>query len=120
MKPLLFVTAAVASVGLLAPQQTPKSMASAYGALADTSLAANRTETEFIRSLLAVHYRGAEAFAKAGDAEHSAAEMALFASEGDNQIGGVRKRLLDGGHHHNAEGEAQGIFEQGYVIVKKK
>ena len=45
--------------------------------------------------------------------------MALFANEGDNQIGGIRKRLLEGGHHHNAEGEAKGIYEEGYVIVTK-
>jgi len=31
----------------------------------------------------------------------------------------VRKRLLEGGHHHNAEGEAQGIFDEGYVVVNK-
>jgi hypothetical protein len=43
--------------------------------------------------------------------------MALFANEGDNAVGGVRKRLLEGGHHHNAEGEAKGIYEPGYVIV---
>ena len=50
----------------------------------------------------------------------SAAAMALFANEGDNKIGGIRKRLLEGGHHHNAEGEAKGVYEAGYVIVTKK
>jgi hypothetical protein len=45
--------------------------------------------------------------------------MALFANEGDNAVGGIRKRLLEGGHHHNAEGEAKGIYEAGYVIVTK-
>jgi len=56
----------------------------------------------------------------AKDYEKSAAEMALFANEGDNAIAGVRKRLLEGGHHHNADGEAKGIYEPGYVIVTKK
>ncbi len=32
----------------------------------------------------------------------------------------IRKRLLDGGHHHNAAGEAQGIFDEGFVIVTKE
>ncbi len=41
--------------------------------------------------------------------------MALFANEGDNAIAGIRKRLVEGGHHHNAAGEEQGIFEEGYV-----
>ena len=31
----------------------------------------------------------------------------------------MRKRLLEGGHHHNAAGEAQGIFDEGYVVVTK-
>jgi hypothetical protein len=43
-----------------------------------------------------------------------------FANEGDNAIGGVRKRLLEGGHHFNAEGEEQGIFEPGYVVVNRE
>jgi hypothetical protein len=46
--------------------------------------------------------------------------MAIFANEGDNAVGGVRKRLLEGGHHFNAEGEQQGVFEPGYVIVTKE
>ena len=40
-------------------------------------------------------------------------------TEGDNAVAGVRKRLLQGGHHANAEGERQGIFEDGYVVVTK-
>ena len=28
--------------------------------------------------------------------------------------------LLEGGHHHNAAGEAQGIFDEGFVIVNKE
>jgi hypothetical protein len=43
--------------------------------------------------------------------------VALWANEGDNAVGGIRNRLLEGGHHHNAEGEAKGIYEAGYVIV---
>ena len=45
--------------------------------------------------------------------------MALFANEGDNAIAGTRKRLVDGGHHHHADGEAKGQYESGFVIVTK-
>ena len=40
-------------------------------------------------------------------------------AEGDNAVAGVRKRLLEGGHHANSEGEAQGVYEAGYVVVNK-
>lgn len=42
-----------------------------------------------------------------------------MATEGDNAVGAVRKKLLDGGHHHNAAGEAQGIFDEGFVVVTR-
>jgi hypothetical protein len=114
------LAAAVASLGFFVPQQSPKSTVATYGALADTILAVKHTEAEFVRSLLANHFRVAREFAARGDSEHAAAEMALFANEGDNAIGGVRKRLLEGGHHHNADGEAKGLFEPGFVIVTRK
>jgi hypothetical protein len=104
----------------VARQETPRSMAAAYDSLADSILAVKNTETEFVRTILVHHYAKAQDYTMKGDAEHAAAEMALFGNEGDNAIGGVRKRLLEGGHHHNAEGEAQGIFEEGYVLVTKK
>jgi hypothetical protein len=117
---ILTLTAAVAALGFVVPQQTPKSTAAAYGALADTILAVKRTESEFVRSLLAHHFRVARDFVARADSEHAAAEIALFANEGDNAIGGVRKRLLEGGHHHNADGEAKGVYEPGFVIVTRK
>ena len=66
------------------------------------------------------HRHGAKARLKAGDYEGCAAEMALFANEGDNAIGGVRKKLLEGGHHYNADGEEKGIYEPGFVVVTKQ
>ena len=119
----LVLLAALAAFGALAyvpAQQTPKSTAAAYSALADSILAIKRTESEFVRSMLATHYRNACAAVERGDAENASAEIALFANEGDNAIGGVRKRLLDGGHHHHADDEAKGVYEPGFVIITRK
>ncbi|MHC4547625.1 MAG: hypothetical protein ACYTEZ_02525 [Planctomycetota bacterium] len=115
------IGALIAAAALLGwAQETPRNVVATYDSLADAILAVKRTEANFVRSLLDGHHHGAAAYMKSGDYERVAAEMALFANEGDNAIGGVRKRLLEGGHHHNAEGEAKGIFEPGYVIVTKK
>jgi hypothetical protein len=32
----------------------------------------------------------------------------------------VRKRLLQGGHHHHADASAEGEYEPGYVIVTRE
>ena len=109
-----------AAAGFAWSQETPKSTVDTYDALADAILAVKRTEENFVRSLLDGHRHGAEAYMRAGDFRSAAAEIALFANEGDNAIGGVRKRLLEGGHHHNADGEAKGIYDPGFVIVTRK
>ncbi len=101
-------------------QQTPASMATAYDALADTILAVRHAELGFVAAMLDGHRHAAEVLMARGDHQRAAAEMALFANEGDNAVGGVRKRLLDGGHHFNAAGEDAGIFEEGYVVVTRK
>jgi hypothetical protein len=118
---LLLAGAAVLALAILtSAQSTPANLAATYDSLADSILAVKRTEANFVRALLDGHRHGAEAYLRANKFEEAAAEMALFANEGDNAIGGVRKRLLEGGHHHNADGEAKGIYEPGYVIVTKK
>ena len=101
-------------------QQTPASLVAAYDALANTILSLHETEASYVRALLDGHFHAAKVLAARGDWEAVAAEMAIFANEGDNAVGGVRKRLLEGGHHFNAEGEEQGVFEPGYVIVTKE
>ncbi|MHC4847171.1 MAG: hypothetical protein ACYTEG_01815 [Planctomycetota bacterium] len=116
----LIVLAVLMTAFLVGAQETPKPMADTYSSLADTILAVKKTEANFVRSLLNGHAHGAKAYFMAGEYDKSAAEMALFANEGDNAVAGVRKRLLEGGHHHNAEGEAKGIYEPGFVIVTKK
>jgi len=116
------------------PAGTPAEMVATYNTLADGILALKRTEDNLVRSILAAtlgHGQGTLARAQhaisANDAkgasaavEALAADAAQLATEGDNAVGAVRKRLLEGGHHHNAAGEAQGIYEEGYVVVTRK
>ncbi|MCB9898624.1 MAG: hypothetical protein H6825_11530 [Planctomycetes bacterium] len=119
---LLVVAAAVGSLWAFspAPQQTPKTMTTAYSSLADTILAVKQAEEDFVRCVIDGHFHAASALAERGKWDDVAAEMALFASEGDNAMAGVRKRLLDGGHHHHADGEAKGLYEPGFVIVTRR
>ncbi len=112
---------------------TPAEMVAAYDALADVILGANKSEEKLVRAILAATYGHAQAelgrarqALKAGDAagakaalENLAAAVGQIGTEGDNAVAGVRKRLLEGGHHHNAAGEAQGIYDEGYVVVTK-
>ena len=115
------------------PAATPREMVAAYEALADTILGANKTEVKLVHAILAAtygHAQGEMARArqalKANDAaaartaiENAATAVGQIGTEGDNAVAGVRKRLLQGGHHANAEGERQGIFDDGYVVVTK-
>jgi hypothetical protein len=104
-----------------------------YNSLADAILALHQTEENMVRSILAAAYEHADAHLNrahqaitannAADAKSAiealAVDVGQLATEGDNSVGAVRKRLILGGAHHNAAGEAQGIFEEGYVIVTK-
>ena len=112
-------TFVVAAASFALGAETRKSFVETYTAVADTILGSKHAETGIVKSILDGHYHAAKAALDGGKHDEAAAEMALFANEGDNRIGGIRKRLLEGGHHHNAEGEAKGIFEEGYVIVTK-
>ncbi len=125
--------APAAAQGTAASPATPAEMVATYSSLADGILALKRTEEDLVRSILAAAHahaqielgRAQRAIA-AGDPkaaqsalEGLAADVGQIATEGDNAVGAVRKRLLDGGHHHNAAGEAQGIFDEGFVIVTR-
>jgi hypothetical protein len=112
---------------------TPPEMVAAYDALADTILGANKAEDKLVRAILAATYGHAQSelararqALKANDAagakaavENLATAVGQLGTEGDNAVAGVRKRLLEGGHHHNAAGEAQGIYDEGYVVITK-
>jgi hypothetical protein len=113
---------------------TPPETVAAYDALADTILSANKTEKKLVRSILGATLGHATAemararqALKANDAagakaavENVSALVGQLGTEGDNAVAGVRKRLLEGGHHLNAEGEAQGTYDAGYVVITKK
>lgn len=112
---------------------TPPEMVAAYEALADTILGAKNTEAKLVRALLsATHGHARAELGRARQAlkvsdtaaartaiENLAAAVGQIGTEGDNAVAGVRKRLVEGGHHHNAAGEAQGVYDAGYVIVTK-
>ncbi len=112
-------TVAIAAASYALGAETRKSFVETYTAVADAILGAKNAEHAVVKSILEGHRDAAHAAFAAGKYDDAAAEMALFANEGDNQIGGVRKRLLEGGHHHNAEGEEKGVYEAGYVLVTK-
>jgi len=113
--------------------ETPSAMVASYKTLADAILAVKKTEANLVRSILtSAHDRAqaemgrARAALKEKDAkgaqaaiEDVAAAVGQIGSEGDSSVGAIRKRLLEGGHHHNADGEAKGIYDEGFVIVTK-
>jgi hypothetical protein len=112
---------------------TPAELVAAYDALADSILAGIKAEKKLVHAILATSYAHASVEAgraraalKAGDTaaakaaiESLATAVGHIGTEGDNAVAGIRKRLLEGGHHANAEGEAQGTFDEGYVVVTK-
>ena len=104
----------------LAAQETRTSLVAAYDDLATSILGLRQAEESLVGAILASHYRSAKRAMKAEAWEEAAAEMAIFANEGDNAVAGIRKRLLEGGHHFNAAGEEAGEFEEGFVIVSRK
>lgn len=113
------------------PTATPRQMVETYDSLADTILAAKQTEWNLVHSILATTYSHAEAAMREAKAkleakqdaaaaiERLAALVSQLGNEGDSAVAGIRKRLLEGGHHHNAAGEAQGKYDPGFVIVTR-
>jgi hypothetical protein len=131
---VLTMAAALPQVATAQPAPaTPKELVASYDSLADTILAGNKTERKLVLAILASTYGHAQAEAgkaKAalakGDAaaastavQNIATAVGQIATEGDNSVAAIRKRLLEGGHHANSEGETQGVYEEGYVVVTK-
>jgi riboflavin biosynthesis pyrimidine reductase len=110
---------------------TPAQLVETYDAIADTILAAKQAEWNLVHSILAMTYRHAEgamaaARAKLEAGQNAGAEIEKLATlvsqlgnEGDAAVGAIRKRLVEGGHHHHASGEQEGLYDEGFVIVTK-
>lgn len=111
---------------------TPRQLVETYESLADAILAAKKTEWNLVHTILATTYGHAEATAKAAltkldegkdasaEIEALAALVAQIGNEGDAGVAAIRKRLIEGGHHHHASGEQQGIYDPGFVIVTRE
>lgn len=131
---LLVVALGFTRAPVAADVATPAEMVKSYESLADAILAVKRTEANLVHAILAggwAHARaehekavaalaGGNRDAARASLEALAALVAQLGSEGDNAVGAVRKRLLEGGHHHHASGEAQGIYDEGYVVVTRE
>jgi len=121
MRKVLVIAVMVSFFALPATaQKTPASLVDSYDALADTILALRDAELGLVKAILGRHREAVEAAASRSDWQAAAAEIALFANEGDNAVGGIRKRLLEGGHHFNSSGEEQGVFDEGFVVVTRE
>lgn len=112
---------------------TPPELVAAYDSLADTILAASKTEHQLILSILATTYMHAQAVMGVArsrlqlgeqarsDIEKLAALVSQLGNEGDAAVAAIRKRLLEGGHHHHhhASSEQQGMYDEGFVVVTR-
>jgi hypothetical protein len=110
---------------------TPNELVATYRTLADAILSAKQTESNLVLSILATahgHAEAAIAEARAKTKAHQPAKAELerlaalvsqLGNEGDASVAAVRKKLLEGGHHHNASAEQQGIYDEGFVIVTR-
>lgn len=128
----LAVPVAAQMGGMHDASETPAPLVASYQTLADTMLAAKKTEWNLVHAILATTYGHAQGSARTAmatmasgktataDVELLAALVAQLANEGDASVAAVRKRLLEGGHHHNAKGEEQGLYDEGFVIVTRK
>ena len=110
---------------------TQPELSATYATVADGILALKKSEANIVRAILAWSYGHAQMTlgqAKSkieakqdarAEVERLAALVGQLANEGDSTVAGIRKRLLDGGHHHNAAGEQQGIYDEGFVMVTR-
>jgi len=129
----LAFSAAPAHAGEI-PPSTPADLVATYSSTADAILALRKAEAGIVRSILETTYGHAQAEAgkaraamKTGDTKTTqsilrdlASLVSQLGTEGDAAVAGVRKRLLEGGHHHHSsKGEAQGEYEEGFVVVTR-
>lgn len=131
---IVIVMLALSGPGMLAAEHgtgTPPELVGAYDSLADSILAIKMTERHMVESILATTFSHAQATlgaikSKVGAGQDVSAEVEKLAdlvsqlgNEGDAAVAAIRKRLVEGGHHHNAKGEKDGLYDEGFVIVTR-
>jgi len=131
---ILIAALALSGPGMLAAEHgagTPPELVGAYNSLADSILAIKKTERHMVQSILATTFSHAHATvgvikSKAAAGKDASAEVEKLAdlvsqlgNEGDAAVAAIRKRLVEGGHHHNAQGEKDGVYDEGYVVVTR-
>lgn len=131
---IVILILACSGPGMLAAEHgtgTPPELVGAYDSLADSILAIKKTERHMVQSILATTFSHAHATLgaikmKASAGQDASAEVEKLAdlvsqlgNEGDAAVAAIRKRLVEGGHHHNAAGEKAGLYEEGFVIVTR-
>ena len=130
--PCLLAAILAATGPAIAQTETPRPLVDSYESLADSILALKKTEWNLVHSILATTYQHAEATLASAtmkiqdgkdasqDIEQLAELVAHLGNEGDSSVAAIRKRLLEGGHHHNAAGESAGVYDEGFVIVTRE
>jgi len=127
----LFALLVVPAQAQMDETATPRPLVDAYDSLADTLLAAKKTEWNLVHSILGGTYSHAEGVAKAAMAKLDAGQnaraelenlaelVAQIGNEGDSSVAAIRKRLLEGGHHHHAQADDAKLYDDGFVIVTR-
>jgi len=103
--------------------------AAVYQKIADTILAANEAEEAVVRAILHAERDAAmaaleRAASKTGTVEDMTTagdRIGDFATEGGAAVEPIRNRLLQGGHHHNADDTGpEAVYDEGYVVLTRK
>src|SRR5688572_22115018 len=123
------VLLAVPAIGKASPPDPVAELAAVYNAIADSILAANDSEAAVVRAILKAERDAAlaaleRAASKAGTADDmrtAADRIGDFATEGGAAVEPIRNRLLQGGHHHNADDTGpEAVYDEGYVVITRK
>ncbi|MFN7971578.1 MAG: hypothetical protein U0166_04400 [Acidobacteriota bacterium] len=113
-------------------QATPDpaaNLSTVYQKIADTILAANGSERAVVQAILSTERdaalaaldRAAEKGGSAADLRTAADRIGDFATEGGAAVEPIRNRLIQSGHHHNADDTGpDAVYDPGYVVVTRK
>jgi hypothetical protein len=125
---LVLALSAAGQAGAAEPSSAMKSLADVYDRIASTLLAAKHAETAVVTSIIQHEHEQAQAALEraagggtADDLRAAAEHVGNIATEGGATVEPIRRRLLEGGVHHNADDTGpDATYDEGYVIVTKK